>query len=153
MRPFPRGLSAGVYLLIVYGMLALSGCQAGGNSVQSNTPQNNTGSPAPQGKAALQCTLQASPVTADTASLKLSCTIMNAAHDQTSFNLIYSKTPLMTSKGGTENEKCSGMLHDGTGSCTITFIQNATNSKLGIVTGNLLPSHQQVGPVMPNTAP
>jgi len=85
--------------------------------------------------------------------MTLSCTIMNAERDQAAFNLIYSTEPPMISKGDTENAKCSGMLHDGTGSCTITFLQNAVNSKLGMVTGSLLPGYQLLGPVMPKIIP
>jgi len=148
MLKLQKMLSAGALLLAFYGLLILSGCQAGGNEAQTNI-HDTDGSPALDSSVVLQCVLHTTPLTADTASISLFCTIANAARGQTSFEVTYSTPPPMTPKGNEGSSKCGGPLHDGAGSCTITFIINAFNVKLGTITGELLPSHHHFGPVTP----
>jgi hypothetical protein len=88
------------------------------------------------------------PVTTDTVSITLACTVTNAAGSDTSFDATYSSTG-PKGQGHVADATCHSTLTNGGGVCTATFILAARNSALGSVTGELLPSHLALGPVTP----
>jgi hypothetical protein len=132
--------------LLVCGMLMLGACGATqGATAPTETPGNAAAT------AKLTCTIHQEPITADTISTTISCTVTRAASDQTSFEVTYS-SPAVGAKGGVQ-DTCIGTLHQGTGSCSVSFDQNAIADKVGTVTAVLLPSQQSLGPVTPTPIP
>jgi hypothetical protein len=161
--------AAGPVILALCGLLVLSSCGASGGGTPASgastsgpsatsSARGSNGATATSGTvsgststATLRCTISEEPLTADTLAATLSCTVVGAASDQTSFAVSHSASGL---KGQTHvvDATCGGPLHDGTGMCTKTFILSPHTSGFGSVTGQLLPSHQSLGPVTPTSA-
>jgi hypothetical protein len=102
----------------------------------------------PTSAATLRCTMREEPVTTDTVSVILACTVANASGSDTSFTASYYSKSLK-GQGHSADAMCQGSLRNGGGTCTATFILAALNAAPGSVTGELLPSHLALGPVTP----
>jgi len=127
---------------------------AGSNSTPGSSATATAASTAPSARstptsaATLRCTMREEPVTTDTVSVTLACSVANASGSDTSFTASYYSRSLK-GQGHSADATCQGSLRNGGGTCTATFILAALNSAPGSVTGELLPSHLALGPVTP----
>jgi uncharacterized iron-regulated membrane protein len=145
VRPSPH--FAVVSSMLMWAVLMLGACGETRSVTSAIEPGGATATPVGTAASArLQCMIQQEPVTADTVSATLACTVTGAALDQTSFTVAYTSA---APRGQGVAATCGGALHEGTGNCTVTFVEGALASRLGTVAGELLPSHQHLASVTP----
>jgi FlaG/FlaF family flagellin (archaellin) len=152
MHPPLHGIAKG--LLLLCGLVGLSACGTSGGTPSSGGQATATtsASAASSASAVLSCTIHEEPLTADTVSVTLSCTVTGAAASETSFTVSHTSAG-PKGQGQAVNATCSGPLRGGVGTCSVTFIESATGAAPGSVAGELFPSHRPLGPVTPAFAP
>lgn len=143
LRAWPRQIWLGVLLPPLL-LLAACGGGTGGSGGSGSTPTPTTSSH-PQ----LACTLATSAEGVDVIKHVLSCTVTGAPAGETGFTLSYHAV----NGAGQETllaPACTGILTDGSGSCTQTYNTIApTGSGPGSVTGVTEPHHERLGTVVP----
>lgn len=146
------------YLLVTCALLTLSACGVSsviGPATVPTPSEARTASSTPNSTATtvkLDCTSHELPITTDSVSVTLSCAVTGAASEETSFTVSY------TSTGPKEQMRttlavCRGAVHNGSGTCAITFgalSQDVTSIEL---VGELLPTGRSLGPQTPVPVP
>jgi hypothetical protein len=102
--------------------------------------------------AVLSCASHEEPITADSVTITLSCTVTGAESDETSFTVAYAAMG-RADQARTTLAVCSGPVSNGRGTCTVTFGAQALDALSVEVMGELLPSHRSLGPETPTLAP
>jgi hypothetical protein len=164
-------------LIIIGTLLGIAGCGvstlhggASGGSAASSTRASSS-SPAPSGSrapsstqppfsnptsapstAALTCASHEEPITADSLTITLTCTVTGAESDETSFTVDYTVMG-RGDQARTSLAVCSGPVSNGRGTCMVTFGAQALDALSVEVMGELLPSHRSLGPETPTRAP
>jgi hypothetical protein len=133
----PRALKSTALLLT----LALAGMVA---ACGTSTNVNLGGGPPPT----VHCSEATVGHGVDVVNTKLTCTVSGAASSDTSFTLHYAIKHNGSSRPF--DATCDGKLQNGTGTCTQTYaLVVPFDDGSATVSGELLPSHESVGPLTP----
>jgi hypothetical protein len=153
------------HLIIVGALLGIAGCgmrtpgggasrgtASSGSPAASSTQMPFTRPTSAPSTAELTCASHEEPVTADSVTITLSCTVTGAESDETAFTVYYTAM----SPGDqvrTTLAVCNGALTNGRGTCTVTFGVQALDVRSVELLGELLPSHGSLGPQTPVPGP
>jgi hypothetical protein len=134
------------------GMRTLTGGPSSSGSASSSTRASSSGPTSLPSVAELICASHEEPVTADSVTITLSCTVTGAPSDDTAFAVSYTAMD-PGGQGRTTLAVCSGPVLGGHGTCTVTFGTQALDATSVELLGELLPSHGSLGPETPVPAP